>query len=236
MPAALGVAHPLTVAESCLQRNAWVCPEYVSTRRDILLDALGSHLYITFAAVVLGLLLAFPLAVLARRTGWLETTVVGAATVLYTIPSLAMFALLIALGTGLNQNTVVIGMAVYALAILLRNIITGLDGVPADALDAADGMGLTRARRLFSVEVPLALPTIVAGVRIATVSTVSLVTVGGLIGFGGLGNLLLQGYDSRFNAQVLTATVVVVAVALVLDGLLILLQRALTPWARSRTA
>lgn len=232
----VGSAHPLTVAESCLQRNAWLCPEYVVTRQEILLDALADHLYITFAAVLLGLVVALPLGVLARRAGWLETGVVGGATIAYTIPSLAMFALLLALGTGLNQNTVVIGMAIYALAILLRNIITGLEQVPADALDAADGMGLTRRRRLISVELPLALPTIVAGVRIATVSTVSLVTVGGLIGFGGLGNLLLQGFDSRFNAQVLTATLIVVAVALLLDGLLIALQRVLTPWSRGRAA
>lgn len=226
----------MSVAESCLQRNAWVCPEYVTTRQDVLVDALGQHLYITFAAVALGVLVAVPAALLARRSRWLELGVVGAATIAYTVPSLALFALLLALGTGLNRNTVVIGLAIYSLAILLRNILTGLAQVPADAVDAANGMGLTPARRVWSVELPLAVPAIVAGIRIATVSTVALVTVGALIGFGGLGNLIFQGLNSRFNAQVLTATVLTVVVALVLDGLLLLLQKQLTPWARGRAA
>ena len=226
----------MSVAESCLQRNAWVCPEYVTTRQDILLDALGQHLYITFVAVAIGVLVAIPAALLARRTRWLELGVVGAATIAYTVPSLALFALLLAMGTGLNENTVVIGLAVYSLAILLRNSLTGLAEVPADAVDAANGMGLTPARRVWSVELPLAVPAIVAGIRIATVSTVALVTVGALIGVGGLGNLIFQGLNSRFNAEVLTATVLTVVLALVLDGLLMLLQKQLTPWARGRAA
>lgn len=230
------LVHPLSVAESCLQRNAWVCPEYVATRQDILLAALSQHLYITFAAVVIGVLVAVPAALLARRARWLELAVVGAATIAYTVPSLALFALLLALGTGLNRNTVVIGLAIYSLAILLRNILTGLAQVPPDAVDAANGMGLTPARRVWSVELPLALPAIVAGIRIATVSTVALVTVGALIGFGGLGNLIFQGLNSQFNAQVLTATVLTVVLALLLDGLLLLLQKQLTPWSRGRAA
>lgn len=230
------LVHPLTVAESCLQRNAWVCPEYVTSRQDILLAALREHLYITFVAVVIGVLVAIPAALLARRTKWLELGVVGAATLAYTVPSLALFALLLALGTGLNRNTVVIGLAIYSLAILLRNILTGLAEVPPDAVDAANGMGLTPARRVWSVELPLAVPAIVAGIRIATVSTVALVTVGALIGFGGLGNLIFQGLNSRFNAEVLTATVLTVVLALVLDGLLLLLQKRLTPWSRGRAA
>jgi osmoprotectant transport system permease protein len=230
------LVHPLTVAESCLQRNAWICPEYVVTRQDILVDATIDHVYMTFVAVLAGLLIALPLGVLARRSRALELGIVGVATLLYTIPSLAMFVLLLTLGTGLNRTTVIIGLAIYSLAILLRNIITGLEEVPADALDAADGMGLTRWRRLWSVELPLAVPTIIAGVRIATVSTVALVTVGSLIGFGALGDLIFVGLNSAFNAQVLTATVIVVVLALVLDGLLLLAERALTPWARGRAA
>jgi osmoprotectant transport system permease protein len=226
----------MSVAESCLQRNAWICPEYVTSRQDILVQATLDHLWMTFVAVLAGLVVALPLGVLARRSRALELGIVGAATLLYTIPSLAMFVLLLTLGTGLNRSTVIIGLAIYSLAILLRNIITGLEEVPADALDAADGMGLTRWRRLWSVELPLAVPTIVTGVRIATVSTVALVTVGALIGFGALGDLIFVGLNSRFNAQVLTATVIVVVLALVLDGLLLLAQRALTPWARGTVA
>ncbi len=225
----------MSVAESCLQRNAWICPEYVRTRQDLLLDALGNHVYVTVAAVALGFVVAMPLALLARRSRLLEGLVVGAATILYTIPSLALFILLLGV-TGLSQTTVIIGLAIYSLAILLRNILTGLQEVPADAVDAADGMGLTPLRRLWSVELPLAVPTIVAGIRIATVSTVALATVGSLIGYGALGNFIFQGLSSSFRAEVLTATVLVVALALVLDGLLLLAQKLLTPWSRGRAA
>ncbi len=226
----------MSVAESCLQRNAWICPEYVTTRQDLLLDALGQHLLLTFSAVALGLLVALPVGVLASRSTAVETVASGVATVLYTIPSLAMFPLLLALGLSFGPGVVVVGLAIYSLGILLRNIVVGLQGVPDDTLDAATGMGLSPRRTLWSVELPLALPAILAGVRIATVSTVALVTVGGLFGFGGLGNRIILGLNSRFNAEVLTATVMVVVLALVLDGVLLLAERRLTPWVRGRTA
>lgn len=229
------LVHGSTVAESCLVRNDWLCAEYVTTRSDILLEALRQHLLMTFLAVALGVLVAIPLALLARRSPLLEGGVIGAATVAYTIPSLALFVLLLGV-TGLTITTVVLGLALYTLAILLRNTLAGLAQVPPDALDAARGMGLGPFRALWSVELPLAVPTIIAGVRIATVSTVSLVTVGALIGFGGLGNLIITGLYSRFNAQVLTATVLTVAVALLLDGALLLAQKLLTPWARGRAS
>ncbi len=228
--------HAGSVAESCLQRNAWVCPEYVVTRRDILVEALVQHVGLTFAAVALGVVVALPLGVLASRSQVVEAGASSVATVLYTIPSLAMFPLLLAVGLPFGPSIVVVGLAIYTLGILLRNIVVGLRGVPEDTLDAATGMGLTARRRLWSVELPLALPAIIAGVRIATVSTVALVTVGGLFGYGGLGNRILSGQATRFNAEVLTATVLVVALALILDGLLLLLERRVTPWARSRAA
>ncbi len=226
----------MSVAESCLQRNAWVCPEYVTTRQDILLDALVDHVGLTFAAVLLGLVVALPLGVLASRSALVETGASAVATVLYTVPSLAMFPLLLALGLPFGPSIVVVGLAIYSLGILLRNIVVGLQQVPADTLDAAAGMGLSARRRLWSVELPLALPAILAGVRIATVSTVALVTVGGLFGYGGLGNRIIIGLNSRFNAEVLTATVLVVVLALALDGLLLLLERRVTPWSRERAA
>ena len=228
--------HATSVAESCLQRNAWVCPEYVRTRSDILLEALVEHVGLTFAAVALGLVVALPLGVLASRSQLVETGVSSIATVLYTIPSLAMFPLLLAVGLPFGPSIVVVGLAIYTLGILLRNIVVGIHGVPDDTLDAATGMGLSARRRLWSVELPLALPAILAGVRIATVSTVALVTVGGFFGYGGLGNLLINGQRTTFNAEVLTATVLVVALALCLDGLLLLLDRRATPWARRRAA
>lgn len=228
--------HATRVAGSCLQRNAWVCPEYVRTRSDILRDALTEHVALTFAAVALGLVVALPLGVLASRSQAVEATASSIATVLYTVPSLAMFPLLLALGLPFGPSIVVVGLAIYTLGILLRNIVVGLRGVPEDTLDAATGMGLSARRRLWSVELPLALPAILAGVRIATVSTVALVTVGGLFGFGGLGNRIIVGQRTDFRAEVLTATVLVVVLALALDGLLLLLERRVTPWARGRAA
>ncbi|MFC3690206.1 ABC transporter permease [Aquipuribacter hungaricus] len=228
--------HATRVAGSCLQRNAWVCPDYVRTRGDILQEALVEHVGLTLAAVALGLLVALPLGVLASRSRLVETGASSIATVLYTIPSLAMFPLLLAVGLPFGPSIVVVGLAIYTLGILLRNIVVGLHGVPEDTLDAATGMGLSPRRRLWSVELPLALPAIVAGTRIATVSTVALVTVGGLFGYGGLGNLIITGQRTQFNAEVLTATVLVVVLALAADGLLLLLGRQLTPWLRGRAA
>ena len=228
--------HAQSVAESCLQRNAWVCPEYVRTRSDILLEALVEHLGLTFAAVALGLLVALPLGCSrAGRGRWRRARRASrrSSTRSRRWPCSPCSS---RSGLPFGPSIVVVGLAIYTLGILLRNIVVGLHGVPEDALDAATGMGLSARRRLWSVELPLALPAILAGLRIATVSTVALVTVGGLFGFGGLGNLIINGQRTQFNAEVLTATVLVVAVALALDGLLLLLERRATPWARGRAA
>ena len=215
--------------------NAWVCGEYLRTRSSILTDAVVQHIWITVASVALGLLLAFPLALLARRYRKLEGMVVGTTTAIYTIPSLALFSLLLPF-TGLTQTTVVIGLALYSLTILVRNIIEGLKGVPEDVRDSAVGMGYGRVRLLLGVELPLALPAIMAGLRVATVSTVALATVGSIVGYGGLGNLLLEAVDSQFKAQVLAAGVLCVVLAVVFDLLIVAAQWLLTPWARGRKA
>jgi osmoprotectant transport system permease protein len=216
-------------------RNEWVCPEYFSTRSSQLTDALVEHIWITVVSVLLGLVLAFPLALLARRYRKLEGFVVGTTTAIYTIPSLALFALLLP-ATGLSQTTVIIGLALYSLTILVRNIIEGLKSVPADVRESALGMGYGRARLLFGVELPLAVPTIMAGLRVATVSTVALTTVGSIVGYGGLGNLLIQAVDSQFRAQVLAAGVLCVLLAVAFDLVIVAVQRLLTPWSRTRTA
>jgi osmoprotectant transport system permease protein len=216
-------------------RNEWVCPEYFSTRSSQLTDALVEHIWITVVSVLLGLVLAFPLALLARRYRKLEGFVVGTTTAIYTIPSLALFALLLP-ATGLSQTTVIIGLALYSLTILVRNIIEGLKSVPADVRESALGMGYGRARLLFGVELPLAVPTIMAGLRVATVSTVALTTVGSIVGYGGLGNLLIQAVDSQFRAQVLAAGVLCVLLAVAFDLVIVGVQRLLTPWSRTRTA
>ena len=225
---------PLSSTANCLVRNEWVCPEYFSTRSSQLTDALVEHILITVVSVLLGLVLAFPLALLARRYRKLEGVVVGTTTAIYTIPSLALFALLLP-ATGLSQTTVIIGLALYSLTILVRNIIEGLKSVPEDVRESALGMGYGRARLLFGVELPLALPTIMAGLRVATVSTVALTTVGSIVGYGGLGNLLIQAVDSQFRAQVLAAGLLCVLLAVAFDLLIVGFQRVLTPWSRERS-
>ncbi|MEU7163049.1 ABC transporter permease [Streptomyces morookaense] len=218
---------------NCLISNDWICGEYVRTRGQELTDAVLQHIGITVASVVLGLLVALPLALLARRWRSVAGPVLGLTTVLYTVPSLAMFSLLVPV-FGLSAAVVVTGLVLYSLTILVRNILAGLAAVPEEAREAARGMGYGPVRLLFGVELPLALPALMAGLRIATVSTVSLTTVGAIIGYGGLGNLVYEGMRSYFKAQVLTASVLCVVLAVGADVLLLLIQRLLTPWTRTR--
>jgi osmoprotectant transport system permease protein len=218
--------------ENCLTRNDWICGEYITTRAGELGEALLQHLGLVVASVLLGLVLAFPLALLARRYRKLEGVVIGTTTALYTIPSLAMFSLLVPL-TGLGPVTVVLGLGLYSLTILVRNVLDGLQAVPADVRESATGMGYAAPRLLFRVELPLALPTIMAGIRVATVSAVALTTVGAILDYGGLGDLLIAGKQSDFKAQVLVTSALCVLMAVVLDLLLVALQRALTPWTRT---
>ena len=195
-------------------------------------DALVQHLWITIASVVLGFVLAFPLALLARRYRHLETFVVGGTTIIYTIPSLALFSLLLPV-TGLSATTVIIGLALYSLTILVRSVLVGLRGVSDDVRESALGNGYGPTRLLFTIELPLALPVVMAGLRVATVSTVALTTVGSIVSYGGLGNLLLQAVGTQFKAQILAASVLCVLLALVLDVVLVVVQRAVTPWTRA---
>ncbi|MBL1114720.1 ABC transporter permease [Streptomyces sp. 110] len=216
---------------NCLISNEWICGEYVRTRGQELTDATLEHVGITLASVAIGLLVAFPLALLARRWRPVAGPVLGLTTILYTVPSLAMFSLLLPV-FGVSAAVVVTGLVLYSLTILVRNIMAGLASVPEEAREAARGMGYGPLRLLFGVELPLALPALMAGLRITTVSTVSLTTVGAIIGYGGLGNLIYEGMRSFFKAEVLTASVLCVALAVVADLLLLGLQRLLTPWAR----
>ena len=219
---------------SCYSRtvNQWVCADYLRDRGSELVDASVQHLWITVVSVLLGLLLALPLALLARRYARLETTILGVSTGLYTIPSLALFPLIVPF-TGLTPVTVIIGLALYSLTILVRNSLEGFRSVPADVRESAVGLGYSPARLLFRVELPLALPVIMAGLRIATVSTVALTTVGAIVAYGGLGNLLADGVSENFKAEILAASVICVLLALGLDLVLLLVQRLLTPWTRA---
>lgn len=220
-----------TTAGGCLAANDWLCGEYLRTREGELLDATVEHVWITAASIALALLLALPLTLAARRWRVAKGPVLGVTTVLYTVPSLAMFALLLPF-FGLSAAVVVTGLVLYSLTILVRNLLAGLESVPQEATEAARGMGYGPGRMLFEVELPLALPALLAGVRIATVTAISLTTVGAIVGYGGLGNLIYDGMETYFRAQVLAASALCVLLAVTADLLLLWLQRALTPWTR----
>jgi osmoprotectant transport system permease protein len=199
---------------------------------------LGEHVYLTVVAVVIGLAISFGLALAIRNRPRLYGPVVGITGTLYAIPSLAFFALLIPF-TGTGLLTAELALVSYTLLILVRNIVEALNGVPADAVEAAAGMGFSRAQRLWRVELPLALPVIVAGIRIATVTTVGLVTVTALIGQGGLGYLIVnlginRGSSPFGPTATYTGVLLAVGLAVIADLALLALQRALTPWARER--
>ncbi len=220
--------HPL--AASCLVTNDWVCGEYVRTRQEELSAATKEHIILTVVSVLIGLVVAVPLAVLARRLH-LTPVVLGAATVIYTIPSVALLSILIPF-TNIGTTPVIIILVAYSLTVLVRNVSAGLDAVPEDVREAARGMGMGQTRLLVKVELPLAVPAIMAGLRIATVSTVALATVGGIIDAGGLGDLIFNGLNSEFKAQVLTASVLCVVLAVLADLLLLGAARLLSPWQR----
>ena len=222
-----------TADPSCYSRlvNDWVCLDYVRDRQSQILDATLQHVAITLASVIAGMLIAFPLALLARRFPRLEAGVLGVSTGIYTVPSLALFPLLVPF-TGLSPTTVVIGLALYALTILVRAMLEGLRSVPEDVLESGRGLGYGPTRLLLKVELPLALPVVMAGLRVATVSTVALTTVGSLVSYGGLGNLISDGVSTNFRAELLTAAVLCVVLAVLLDVVIVLSQRALTPWTR----
>ncbi|HEX9496338.1 MAG TPA: ABC transporter permease [Candidatus Limnocylindria bacterium] len=193
---------------------------------------LVEHVELTVIAVVLGFVIAFGLSLLVLRAPRLEGPVTWITGTLYTIPSLALFALLIPY-TGLTILTAEIGLVSYTLLILIRNIVSGIRGVPADVREAAVGMGYTPRELLWRVQLPLALAVIIAGIRVATISTIGLVTVTGLIGLGGFGNLIWQGIQLFFSTELIVGAVGSVALAIVADALLVLVQRRLTPWTRA---
>ncbi|MFE5295085.1 ABC transporter permease [Streptomyces sp. NPDC056632] len=220
-------------AANCLVTNDWICGEYLRTRSQELTDATLQHVGITVVSVLLGLVVAFPLALLARARPRFAGPVLGLTTLLYTVPSLAMFSLLLPF-LGLSSALVVTGLVLYSLTILVRGVLAGLAAVPEDTKEAARGMGYGSGRMLLEVELPLALPALMAGLRMATVSTIALTTVGSIVGRGGLGNLIEDALPTFFKAQVLAAAVLCVLLAVVADLLLLGLQRLLTPWTRIR--
>jgi len=213
--------------------NPWFSWQFVQQNTDAVLAALREHVLLTAEAVLLATLVSVPLAVLAYWFRRLTGPILALTGVLYTIPSLALFALL-APFLGVGQATVLVGLVIFALMVIVRNTVAGLSHVPADVRDAARGMGYGRFGQLWRIDLPLALPGIITGVRLATVSTVALVTVGVLVGHGGLGEFLTIGFRAGYKAEVMTATIIIVLLGLALDLVLASVGRLLTPWTRRR--
>jgi osmoprotectant transport system permease protein len=206
---------------------------WIAGNTDVILEKLVQHVQLTGLALLFGLCIAFPLALAAIRWPRLYAPSLGFTGVAFTIPSLALFILLIPF-TGLSMATSLIGLTIYTLLILFRNIVEGFNGVPRDVKEAARAMGYTRTRRLFTVELPIALPVIIAGIRIATVTTIGLVTVTALIGQGGLGQLFITGFTLHFPTPLIVGFVLSVLLAVIADLALVSVERVLTPWRRAR--
>lgn len=206
---------------------------WVERNQDAILARTGEHLYLTGVSVGLGLVIALALAVASLRWRALYQPVTWTAGLLYTIPSLAFFALLVPV-LGIGAANAIAALTSYTLLILVRNVVAGIDGVPQEVREAADGMGLTRRQRLWKMEIPLALPVIVAGVRIASVTTVGLVTVSAMLGLGGYGFFILRGLQTFFWTQIIVGVTLSVVLATILDGIFVALQTVLSPWAKRR--
>ena len=223
-------------ASDCIRENRQFCSDWFVDNFDrVFVPRLVEHIELTAIAVGIGFTISFTAALISYSRGWFETPFAVFAAFLYTIPSLAFFQLMVPI-TGLTVTSAEIALVSYTLLILFRNTLTGLREVPEDARVAARAMGLTQWQLLRRVELPLALPAIMAGIRIATVTTISLATVAAFIGVGGLGQPIFNAIQSGFKTQFVAAGMLAVLLALAADGLLVLLQRSLAPWMRAQRA
>ena len=216
----------------CVAENGF-CPDWIAENWDRYVDPFWEHVFLTLTSVAIGFAIAFTLAVLAHRRSWLVPPVAAVTGALYTIPSVAFFFLLQP-ATGRGNTTALIALVCYTLLIIFRNVVTGLATVPEEAKDAARGMGLTDRQLLWRVEMPLALPEILAGLRIATTTTVGLAALAFFAGAGGLGAVLEE--QPFFRSNVVVAGGLCVALAAVLDLIILGAQRTLTPWRRAAAA
>lgn len=223
-------------ASACLRHNGWFCTDWIRKHwGDILQPALVQHIQLTLIAVGIGFAIAFVLALVGFRFRLIDPPLGAFSDLLYAIPSLAFFQLLVPL-TGLTVTTVEIALTSYTLFVLYRTIIAGLRSVPPEVLESARGMGLTRAQTFVRVELPLAAPAIMAGLRVATVATISIATVAAFLIQDGLGAPIFDaiGTPDLFKTELLAAGLLAILLALAADGLLAVVQRALTPWTRTR--
>ncbi len=214
----------------CVQENGF-CPDWIRENfADRYVDPFWEHVYLTVVSVGIGFAIAFALALLAHRRRWLTGPITAVTGTLYTVPSIAAFLLLLPL-TGRGNTTAIIALVSYTLLIIFRNVTAGLRNVPVEARDAARGMGLTPRQILWRVELPLAVPEILAGLRIAITTTVGLATLAFFAGGGGLGQAIYS--DINFKSNVVTAGALAVLLAAALDLIVLLVQRLLTPWRRA---
>lgn len=221
--------HDRSGANDCVANNG-ICPGWIADNFDRYTSPFVQHLYLTVVSVAIGFVIAFGLALLAHRRRWLAPPITQITGVLYTLPSVAVFFLLLPI-TGRGDTTAIIALVAYSLLILFRNIMEGFANVPAETRDAGRGMGLTPRQLLWRVELPLALPEIMAGLRIAVTTTVGLGSLAFLAGAGGLGEALFA--DINFRSNVLAAGGLAVALAVVLDLVVLIVQKLMTPWTRA---
>ena len=208
--------------------------DWILDNLDEIGQRLGEHALMVVAAVSIGFVVSFGLALIARRFPATYGPIIAVTGTLYAVPSLALFVLLIPI-TGLSLATGIVALVLYTLLILVRNIVTALEGVPADVIEAATGMGYTPAERFWRVELPIAVPVVVAGLRIATVTTIGLVAITTFIGLGGLGYLIINSGTRRFfPTSIYVGVILCVVLAVVADLVLLWIQRRLTPWAQAR--
>jgi osmoprotectant transport system permease protein len=219
---------------TCVSENKAFCFDWAFDNADRYVTPTLQHLVLVVVPVALGFVIAFALALIAHRRGWLVTTFTGLTGILYTIPSLAFFSLLLPL-TGRGTDTAIIALTAYTLQIIFRNIVTGLANVPGSAKDAGRGMGMSERELLWRVEIPLAVPEIIGGLRIATVSTVALATLAVFAGAGGLGSEIYP-IGLTFKTGIIIVGGIAIVMAIAFDVLLVGAQRVLTPWQRARPA
>lgn len=207
---------------------------WISSNLDTIWTQFQEHVILTVIPVSLGFAIAFPMALVAIRWPNLYSPLLGMTGVLFSIPTLALFVVMIPF-TGLSRATAIIPLTLYTLLILVRNTVEGFASVPSDVSESAEAMGYKRTRRLFKIELPLAMPVIVAGLRIATVNTIAYVAITSLIGQGGLGRLMLDGFQRQFPTPLIVGLTLAVAFAVATDLGLLSIERALTPWKRARS-
>jgi osmoprotectant transport system permease protein len=229
LPLAQVVIHHRS-GKSCVAENKLFCPDWAIHNLDRYTTPAEQHVVLVVASVAIGFVVAFTLALLSHRRRWLQEPLIGVTGVLYTVPSLAFFFLLLPI-TGFGKDTAIIALSAYTLQIIYRNVLAGLANVPNGVKDAARGMGLTNGQLLWRIELPLALPEIIAGLRIATVSTVAIATLAVFAGGGGLGVPLYQQID--FKTNLIIAAAFVIVMALVFDSILLAIQYLATPWRRT---